>query len=234
MRACTGPDNRPAPSPFATRWRSPFRHARHPGRVPDSDRPPFPGGRFLSRRFRARQVESSGFFRPALPAPCRLGPRPERDPPTRTRCRIPLLEPPSDCVGVPSLSRESLSLSGVAQAEKRCLLTTLFLRFFWRFSGLFRLLFPPASMRVIDHRRRLRHPCRATLFRTGRDAAHGHSIACAAARVSRASAQARVGFCRASSDASRGLRASRAGDKSGSYRAATAGPAPAGYAPATG
>lgn len=32
------------PCPFApappTRWRNPFRHARHPGRIPDSDRPP--------------------------------------------------------------------------------------------------------------------------------------------------------------------------------------------------
>lgn len=133
--------------PFAARWRSPFRHARHPGRVPDSDRPPFLGGRFPSRRFRARQVESSGFFGPALPSPCRPGPRSERDPPTRTRCRIPLLEPRSDCVGVPSLSRESLSLSGVAQAEKCRPPTTSFLRFFLRFFAVFRLLFPPASVR---------------------------------------------------------------------------------------
>lgn len=181
--------------PFATRWRSPFRHARHPGRVPDSDRPPFLGGRFHSRRFLARLIESSGFFWPALPSPCRPGPRPERDPPTRTRCRIPLLEPRSDCVGVPSLSRESLSLSGVAQVEKRRPSAVLFHRFFCLFFSIFSLLFAPYSLSFpsVGARGFLAACCRSE---PALDASHGHRIARAAARVSRASAQARVGFCR--------------------------------------
>ncbi|ALN61328.1 hypothetical protein GLA29479_443 [Lysobacter antibioticus] len=48
-------------------------------------------------------------------------------------------------MGVPSLSRESLSLSGVAQAEKRCLRTTFFYVFscgFPRNSACFFLLLP--------------------------------------------------------------------------------------------
>lgn len=67
MRGLHAPAWPPGPALAPTRWRRPCRHARHPGRNPDSDRPPsvamLPAPRLL-----ARVIESGGFAWPTFPA----------------------------------------------------------------------------------------------------------------------------------------------------------------------